>query len=426
MMAYKVCVAGLGYVGLPLAVLAVSKGNTVSGFDIDQEKINKLQRGECPFTDKDLSSLLKSWSGKITFSVRDDSLNGAEVIIICVPTPVDKNNKPDLAALKAVSATVAKNLEKGQLIVVESTIFPGTMEEIVLPILEEGGFVVGRDFYLAHCPERIDPGNKTYTLPIIPRIVGGITEACTEKALEFYSLLLTAPITKLSSIKAVETTKIVENTFRDVNIALVNELARSFDVMGIDITEVLRGASTKPFAFLPHYPGCGVGGHCIPVDPYYLIERSRQSGFEHKFLSLARIINKEMPHYTVQRAIEGLKTAGVRLKDAKIAVLGLAYKQGVSDTRESPVFDIIKELEKLELAFTVYDPYVLEKSDAAQLPGALVGKNCIILATAHPEFKELTPELLKKQQIKVVIDGRNFLDKAGIEKEGIIYRGIGR
>ncbi len=185
MMAYKVCVAGLGYVRLPLAVLAVSKGNIVSGFDIDQEKINKLQRGECPFTDKDLSSLLKSWSGKITFSVRDDSLNGAEVIIICVPAPVDKNNKPDLAALKAVSATVAKNLEKGQLIVVESTIFPGTMEEIVLPILEEGGFVVGRDFYLAHCPERIDPGNKTYTLPIIPRIVGGLLRRAQKKRWSF-------------------------------------------------------------------------------------------------------------------------------------------------------------------------------------------------------------------------------------------------
>jgi nucleotide sugar dehydrogenase len=296
----------------------------------------------------------------------------------------------------------------------------------VLPIVEKTGFRVGKDFFLAHCPERIDPGNRHYDVSNIPRVLGGVTEKCLSKAYDFYKAIIDADIVRLSSVKAAEATKMVENIFRDVNIAMVNELAMSFDVMDIDITEVIKGASTKPFAFMPHYPGCGVGGHCIPIDPYYLIERARENGFVHRFLSLARDINKRMPDYTMKRLLDGLMSLGKNIREAKIAVLGLAYKPDVDDTRESPAFDIISELEKLDANFDIYDPFVADKSTAKNLDEALSGKDCAVLVTAHTEFKKMTADKLNENGIGLVIDGRNFLDKDSIKKAGIIYLGIGR
>lgn len=426
LMKQRMSVIGMGYVGIPLALLAASKGHSVSGFDIDAKKIEFLERGISPLRDEELQRSLSQLHANMGFSTSEEMLHHADVIIICVPTPVDKDHKPDLAPLRSASESVARHLRSGQLVVVESTIFPGTMEEIVLPILQRTGLSCGKEYHLAHCPERVDPGNKKYPLPSIPRLIGGITKACAERAKDFYSTIIEAPITILHSIKAVETSKIVENTFRDVNIALVNELAKAFDLMGIDVLEVIKGASTKPFAFMPHYPGCGVGGHCIAVDPYYLIEKSREKGFEHKFLSLARTINREMPAYTVQRARAGLQEAGLDATRARVAVLGLAYKKEIDDTRESPAFEVIKEVQKWGVEPVVYDPYIPQESTSKNLREALQNKDCVIVATDHSEFKNLSPQLLKENNVKVVVDGRNCLDKEGIQAAGIIYKGIGR
>ncbi len=420
----KVCIVGLGYVGLPLALLAVDKGYSVFGFDINEKHIQNLSQGEFQTSDVKVQKKYdESWK-KIHFSSNESILIESDVIIICVPTPVSKDKKPDLEFLKSATHSIRRNLRLGQLIIVESTIFPGTTEEIILPILVESGLQVGSDFWLTHCPERIDPGNVQYGVDNIHRVLGGITPPCAQKALEFYQNLLSAPVTALNCIKAVETTKIVENTFRDVNIALVNELAKSFDALGIDVLEVIKGASSKPFAYMPHFPGCGVGGHCIPVDPYYLIERSRQEGFDHKFLALAREINSSMPAYTVNLASKSLDKLGIN--NGKIAVLGLAYKKNIEDIRESPALQIIKELEQKAMNFVVFDPFVPKYSTVTSINEALRKVDCVIIATDHTNFTTLNPQTFKDSGVKIIVDGRNCLNKDEIERLGIVYKGIGR
>lgn len=424
----NVCVVGLGYVGLPLALLTREKGHQVTGLDINRETIEKLKQGLSPIKDKEIQdklSLQNSSGTKIRFTSDMSMLQSAEIIIVCVPTPVDAEHKPNLRHLKSACQTIAYNIKPGQLVIIESTIFPGTMQEIVLPFFQKPDFNIGSDFFLAHCPERLDPGNKIFNIGNIPRVVGGITENCALKAKKFYQTLISAPVIKLSNIKAVETTKVVENTFRDVNIALVNELAIAFDTMGIDVLEVIKGASTKPFAFMAHFPGCGVGGHCIPVDPYYLIEKSREQGFNPRFLSMARQINDDMPLYTVQKTRRSLQQIGIMFEKARIAILGVSYKAGVDDIRESPALRIIEELQKEVFKLDIFDPYTPNKSTVSDLDSALQSKDCAILATNHPEFKDIE-EKLSRHGIKVVIDGRNFLDKDKIIKLGMIYRGIGR
>jgi nucleotide sugar dehydrogenase len=295
-----------------------------------------------------------------------------------------------------------------------------------MPALIKSNLTIGKDFYLAHCPERIDPGNKKWTIKNIPRVIGGIDKKSTDIAFIFYSKILEVEVIKLSTVKAAEAVKIIENTFRDVNIAFVNELAKSFDKIGIDILEVIKGASTKPFGFIPHYPGCGVGGHCIAVDPYYLIEKAENVGFSHRFLKSAREINNSMPDYTVQKVLIGLNKAGRCIKGSNIGILGLAYKGGINDTRESPAFPIIKQLKKMGANITIFDPYILNMSTVNTLDETLEKTNCIIIIADHPEFKSITSELLKEKSIDVVIDGRNMLEKEKIKKQGIIYEGIGR
>lgn len=422
----KVCVVGLGYVGLPLALLAAEKGNQVFGFDINNQKIEMLKNGKSPFNDEYIIKEVEKHSSKINFSENANIIKNAEIVLICVPTPIDDNNLPNLDPLKGACRTVLENLQQRQLVIVESTIYPGTMEEEVLPIFTKQSKTVGVDFCLAHCPERIDPGNYTYTIRSIPRVVGGVTKECTRRAKEFYDNLVEAKVTTLSSIKAVETTKVVENTFRDVNIALVNELAKSFDVMGIDIIEVINGASTKPFAFMPHFPGCGVGGHCIPVDPYYLINRSRQNGYDPRFLSMARLINNEMPIYTIQKAADALADLGKEFKESNVTILGLSYKAGLDDTRESPALVMAEHLKIRGANYDLYDPYILEKSTVNNLSDALRDKDCVIIATNHKEFVNINAKQLKEHNVKIVIDGRNCLNKEEILAAGIIYKGIGR
>lgn len=405
----KIGIIGLGYVGFPLLELSDKKGFRVNGFDLDKKKVDAI-------VNKGFSASLNA----------DDVLTDVDCYIICVPTPVDVDHKPDLSFVENACETISAYLEENNLVVLESTVSPGTTEEVVIPLLEQSGLSAGSDFYVAHCPERIDPGNKKWNVNNIPRVVGGVNQESTDIAYEFYSQILDGKVKKLSSLKNAEATKIVENTFRDINIAFVNELAASFDKIGIDTKEVIDAAATKPFGFLAHYPGCGVGGHCIAVDPYYLIERAEKKGFNHRFLKLAREINNSMPQYTVDKVIKGLNQIGKSVKNSNIAVLGLAYKGGVSDTRESPAYEIIKKLKELEGNLTIYDPYVSEESTVETLDEALNNKDCIVIVTDHPEFKEINGKMLKIKNVKVVIDGRNIFNKEKICQKGIIYQGIGR
>jgi len=308
------------------------------------------------------------------------------------------------------------------LIVVESTIFPGTTEEVVLPILQKSG----KKFLLAHCPERIDPGNKDFTIERIARVVGGIDKESSYRACEFYdSIISSGTVVQLKSVKAAEATKIMENTFRDINIAFINEMAKSFDKVGIDIMEVIEGAKTKPFAFMAHYPGAGVGGHCIPIDPYYLIEKAKQIGFDHKFLSLARKINESMPSYTIELLEKEFEKSNEKIQGAKIGVLGLAYKANVDDTRESPALKVIETLKEKKAKVFVFDPFVKESCNVKDLDELLKKSDYIILVTDHDEFRNMDLNKLENK-IRIVIDGRNCLDKEKIKSLGIIYHGIGR
>jgi UDP-N-acetyl-D-glucosamine dehydrogenase len=419
----KISIIGLGYVGLPLACLCAGKGMDVHGVDSDEEKISKISRGISPIDDKDLKEKVKKLKDKIKVSGDSaEAVMNSSVVIVCVPTPVDDNNQPDLRALQDACRSISENLKQDSLVVIESTIFPGTVEEMVLPALKKSNV----KFYLAHCPERMDPGNSKFTINNIPRVAGGIDDESTKRAVEFYKKIIDADIVPLSSVKAAEATKIMENTFRDVNIAFVNEMAMSFDKAGIDILEVIKGASTKPFGFMPHYPGAGVGGHCIKIDPYYLISKAKELGFEHKFLSLARDINEGMPFYTVSLLEQELEKINKGVHKAKVGVLGLAYKANVDDTRESPALKIIEILNKKSAVVSFFDPHIPRKSNVKGIKELLENSDFIVLATDHKEFKGIDINLLKKNNIKIVIDGRNCLDKEKIKALGIVYRGIGR
>lgn len=421
----KIAVIGLGYVGLPLVLLAERKGYGVIGILRNKEKANRINKRILPFKDEDVKKYLPDSKFKATTDY--SKIGDASIIIICVPTPVDNNHMPDYMPVISACQAVAKVLKKGQLVILESTVNPGVSEDIMKPILEtESGMTCGEDFYLAHCPERINPGDPKWNVENINRVVGGFDKKSLEIAAGFYESILTGTVKRMGSLKEAEACKVVENSFRDVNIAFVNELALSFAKLGIDVVRVIDGAATKPFAFLPHYPGCGIGGHCIPVDPYYLIEYAKKKGFHHDFLSLARRINNRMPEETVNLAIKGLNMKKMPLNGSKITVLGLAYKANIDDDRESPAYEIIKILKAHEAVVCAYDPYVLKKSNVKTLDEALKGADGVILATPHNEFKQITPELLHKYHINVFIDGRNCLSKEEFVKNGIYYFGIGR
>tara|TARA_Y100000310_G_C20626700_1_gene786331 strand:+ start:359 stop:1591 length:1233 start_codon:yes stop_codon:yes gene_type:complete len=406
-----ITVVGLGYVGLPVACLCASKGMKVFGLDVDNSKIEKLNNGLSPIKDDYVEEKLS----KIKIIATNDSscIKESDVVIICVPTPVDSNNIPDLTALKNSIQTVADNIKEDSLLIIESTIYPGTVEEILMPMLNTKVFV-------AHCPERIDPGNKKWNIENLPRVVGGVSSESADKAEEFYRSIISADIIKLNSIKAAEATKIMENTFRDVNIAFVNEMAKSFDKAGIDIIEVIKGASSKPFGFLPHYPGAGVGGHCISTDPYYLIEKAKQLGFDHKFLSLAREINNSMPGYVVELLEEEIES----LNGCKVGVLGISYKKDVDDIRESPALEVIKILKEKSASVFVYDPFVKGKSNVVDINELIDKSDYLILVTDHTEFINIDVEKLK--DVKIIIDGRNCLNREKIISLGIKYKGVGK
>jgi len=419
-----VCVIGLGYVGLPLAVRSVEKGYKVLGLDMDRKKVEIINAGQSPIEEKFLEKNLPNY--RFTASTEEKVINQADIILICVPTPVDEKFNPDLEPVIGATEMIVRNLKKGALVVLESTVNPGVSEEVVLPIFEKAGYKIGEDVFIAHCPERINPGDKKWNVTNIPRVIGSFDAKGLQMAKEFYASIINAPIRPMKSIREAEAVKIVENSFRDINIAFVNELARSFDKLDIDVKDVILGAATKPFAFMPHFPACGVGGHCIPVDPYYLIERAKKSGFDHKFLRLAREINNSMPEYTVELLEEALNQIGMPLKGAKIGVLGIAYKANVDDVRESPSIKIMQMLKAAETDFLSFDPHILGKSTAKSLKEILQHSDALILVTDHKEFVEIHPQILQENGIKVVIDGKNCLDKDKIKDLSIIYKGIGR
>ncbi len=401
-----IAVIGLGYVGLPLALLAHERGYNVTGIDTNPEKLKGL---------------------KIKATSDFSEIKKAQIVIICVPTPVYKNRNPDYTPVKNACKSIAPYLKNGDLIILESTVNPGVCEEIVAPILEKVSHLKIGDILLAHCPERINPGDTKWNVSNIPRVVGGFDDESTKKAYNFYKSVISAEVKIMNSLKEAEAVKIVENSFRNINIAFVNELAQSFSKLGIDVVNVIEGASTKPFAFMAHYPGCGVGGHCIPVDPYYLIDYAKKNGYTHRFLSLACKVNEGMPHYTVELLKKELKKVGKKMNGSKVVVLGLSYKANIADKRESPSYEIIHLLKKSGAIVKIYDPYIKEdESDAKNLDDALKGVDAVIIATNHKEFINLTPNILLKNNTKIVIDGRNCLPKLVFQKSGIAYVGIGR
>ncbi len=423
-MKQKVCIIGLGYVGLPLACLA-SKVHDVVGLDIDGKKVEFINKKISPVSEKHTEELLSE--STLVASTDFTTIQNADIIVVCVPTPIDDKQLPDLKPLIGATTSVATNMKKGQLLIIESTIHPGTCEEVVIPLVESiTNLKHGVDFNVAHCPERIDPGNTKWTLKNIPRVIGSKSSYASTQAHTFYTSFIDANFTILNSLKAAEATKIMENTFRDVNIAFINEMAMSFDVLGIDIIEVIKGASTKPFAFMPHYPGPGVGGHCIPVDPYYLIERAKTNGFSHRFLSLAREINNSMPDYVFKLIQTELNQLSMPLKGTQISILGYAYKKNIGDTRETPAHKLIHLLHEYGAIVHVYDPYVPGSSTHNSLSSIISHSQVLVLITDHDEFVNIDYNLLQTSSLKLIIDPRNILSKEKINSLGLKYRGLGR
>ncbi len=429
-MGKNVVVIGLGYVGLPLALLVHSKGYSVTGIDFDNDKLDLIRKRISPFVDEEISKKLVSYP----IEVQNDYQNSdkADILIVCVPTPVDDNFMPDLSPVRSVCEHIGRNLRSGQIVIIESTINPGVCDDIIIPILEKySGLTCGSDFSLAHCPERINPGDTTWNVSNIPRVVGANDDRSLQSAVAFYESIITGQIKPMGSLKEAEAVKVVENSFRDINIAFVNELAMSFSMLGIDVVNVIDGAATKPFAFMPHYPGAGVGGHCIPVDPYYLIEYAKSKGFSHKFLRVAREINNGMPKFVIKRLHQALKERKLKIDGLPVTVLGLSYKPGVGDLRESPALKILDELVSAGAKVTAYDPFIakIDKTNvhiAKSLSTSIESSSAIIIATAHKDFLNLDYTLLAKNGIKVIIDGRNCLDRQRVECAGIVYKGIGR
>jgi nucleotide sugar dehydrogenase len=392
----------------------------VVGIDTDSEKLVKINNKISPIQDERVSVELKTTN--LHTSNTFDVIKDRDIIILCVPTPVKKDKSPDYSYIVSACENISHYLAKDQLVIIESTINPGTTEEIIIPLLENGSnLIAGTDFYIAHVPERINPGDKKWHVGNIARVVGGLNSASLGKTKELYESIIDAAVYPLESIKEAEAVKIVENCYRDINIAFVNELAMSFSHLGINLPNVIRGASTKPFEFLPHYPGCGVGGHCIPVDPYYLIDYAKRHGFKHDLLMSARNINNNMPKFTVGELLESLEENGLNKNEVKVCLLGLTYKANIQDIRESPANEILKLLKEESIAVTIHDPFITHDP----LDKALNGAKAVIIATAHDEYTKLSPDYFIDKGIQVIIDGRNCLDYKSYKNSSLTYRGIG-
>lgn len=411
-------VIGLGYVGLPLVKTFLESGFKVIGFDVDQKKVSLLNRNRSYIkhvTGKDLKPFIAEKKFLATTDFR--ALAEADAILICVPTPLDAHMNPDLSFVLNTTQAIAENLRQGHLIVLESTTYPGTTEEEMLPLLEKRGFKVGRDFFLAYSPERENPGDEVFTTRTIPKVVSGVTAACRGVAAVLYNQVAIKTIS-VSSPRVAEATKLLENIFRSVNIALVNELKMIFERMDIDVWEVIEAASTKPFGYTPFYPGPGYGGHCIPVDPFYLTWKAKEVDYSTRFIELAGEINTLMPYYVVSKTVEALNDSGKSIKRAKILVLGLAYKKDVDDQRESPALKIISLLLDKGARISCNDPYVSISKGHRDYPGLILKSvpldekmlqkfDAVIIATDHSVYDY---EWIVKNSI-LVIDTRNAVKK---------------
>lgn len=406
-------VLGLGYVGLPLAREFALSGVKVLGFDIDDKKVKILNSGRSIIKNVPNEVVRKMVkSGKFTATSDMSQIRKADAVLICVPTPLTENREPDMQYVEGSCRTIAKYLRKGHLISLESTTYPGTTRELMKPILEETGLKAGKDFYLAFSPEREDPGNKQYSTRTIPKVVGGLTPKCRQLAYQVYSLAIQKMV-PVSSVEAAEATKILENVYRCINIAMVNELKMVFDRMGIDVWEVIRAASTKPFGYHPFYPGPGLGGHCIPIDPFYLTWKARQYGMATRFIELAGEINTGMPHYVVNKVMEALNERKKSLKGSKVLVLGLAYKPDIDDVRESPSLELIELLKERGAKVDYNDPYVPRthkmreydlKMTSRPLSAAMLrGYDCVLISTNHSTYDY---EWIVRHS-KLVVDTRN-------------------
>jgi len=410
--AARVSIVGLGYVGLSLAVELAKAGMVVRGIDLDLERVSLLNRGESYLVDvpADVLAPLVA-AGRLTGSTSFDEAASADALIICVPTPLRKTKEPDISYILSALESLLPHLRAGQLMVLESTTYPGTTEEVVLPRLEANGFVLGSDFFLAFSPERVDPGNKKFTTATIPKVVGGVTPACTRLAAALYRQV-TATVFEVSSPRVAETAKLLENTFRSVNIALANELAFACRKIGVDPWEVIEAAATKPFGFMPFYPGPGIGGHCIPVDPLYLSWKVRLTGYEAQFIALADQINRAMPEHVVALVGEALNDRGRALRGASVLVMGITYKADVNDIRESPALEILEMLERKGARVSYADPFTPQlvqggvKLIAVEpTPDAIAAADCVLILTNHSSFDYATIA----DRAALVVDTRNAL-----------------
>jgi len=407
----RVGIIGLGYVGLPLAMEFAKAGFSVTGIDIQESKVSQLNRGESYVQDVPTDTLRKWVSGGKFRATSDFSvILDLDTINIAVPTPLRKTKDPDMSYIVSACQETAKYLGPGKLVILESTTYPGTTDELVLPMLEASGWKVGEDFFLCFSPERVDPGNPQYQTANIPKVVGGITPACTQLGALFYAQAL-EKVVPVSSTRVAEMVKLLENTFRMINIGLVNEMALMCDRMGINVWEVIDAAATKPFGFMPFYPGPGLGGHCIPIDPFYLSWKTKQSGIEARFIELAGYINGQMPHFVVDKIQDALNDHSKPLKGSHVHVLGVAYKRNIDDVRESPALDVILLLERRGTRVTYSDPFVptlrLDHHElTAQDPIAMAGQaDCVVIVTDHSgvDYAAIV------ERAKLIFDARNAL-----------------
>jgi UDP-N-acetyl-D-glucosamine dehydrogenase len=414
----KIAIVGLGYVGLPLSLQFARSGVSVVGLDIDPEKVNAINAGRSYIKHIEGAAIQKEIANK-TFSASTDFSNvrNVEAVIICVPTPLNKNREPDISYIIKTGESIAPHLHKGILVVLESTTYPGTTDEDLREVLEKGsGLKAGSDFHLAFSPEREDPGNPHSVVATIPKVIGGLTSACLERTKALYGKAIKT-LVPVSSCRAAEATKLLENIFRGVNIALVNELKVVYDAMGIDVWEVINAAKTKPFGFMAFYPGPGLGGHCIPIDPFYLTWKAREYGQNTRFIELAGEVNTAMPLHVIHRVAEALNNEKKPVKGSKILLLGLSYKANVDDDRESPTYVLMDLLKERGAEIAYYDPFVPVIRPTREHPhwagtksiawdkGLISGYDAVLIATAHDavNYKELGA------WAKVIVDTRNVM-----------------
>ena len=434
----KVCVVGLGYVGVPLAVASAQAGFNVLGVDVDKQKVSMINKGICyvedAYSEQFLPELVKSGSIKATSDL-DEGAGSSDVVIVCVPTPLNKQNEPDLSFLKSVAKGLSRTSGGFKLVIIESTSFPGTTKDVFQPLLQREGKKSGQDFALVYSPERIDYGNAKFGVRNIPKVVGGIDETSTALGSEFYKTILDAPVVSVGSPSVAEATKMLENIFRYVNIALVNELAVLHETLGVDFIEAINAAATKPFGFMPHYPGPGVGGHCIPKDPFYLVYKAKQVGFALRLVSASKAVNKMMPIHTIERLTDALKTKKRSMAKSTVVLWGLAYKGEVKDTRRSPSIELLKLLGQSRAAIRVFDPYVpslkvggkTHYSSESEIE-SVRDADAIVIATAHDSFR--VADLSKLRSVMhdspILYDTRNIRTREECEKAGFTYLGTGR